>query len=405
MSDAAPPGGWAPRAARAIPGGSSTGSKRPAALFGALADGAPTHYVRARGCRVVASDGREYVDLIAALGAVAFGYADDEVDEAALRAVRDGAVCGLPSVREVELAERLATVIPSAEAVRFLKSGAEACQAAVRIARAHTGRSLVLGSGYFGWLDWWNPGVAGVPDGAARDWRALPFDDGPAWEAALHEAGDALAAVIVEPIVERWASVAWLRRLRAHCDEVGAVLIMDEIKTAGRVHVGGAQARLGVTPHLTTIGKAIANGWPLAAVVGDATVMASAARTWISGTLAGETAALAACDAVLDRHAREDVCGALARTGAALRAGVRSALDAQGLHDVADFGDDAMWGLRWPDEARHDRFLAAARERGILLKRGAYQFAMLAHDAAAVAQVAEAAAHAAHAVAGGGAGG
>jgi glutamate-1-semialdehyde 2,1-aminomutase len=387
---------WRARAARVVPGGASTGSKRPAALFGphAPAD-APTHYVRAHGCRVVATDGREYVDLIAALGAVAFGYADAEVDDAALRAARDGASCGLPSVHEVTLAERLTETIPSAQAVRFLKSGAEACQAAVRIARAHTGRSLVLGSGYFGWLDWWNPDVAGVPSGAAADWRALPFDDIAAWGEALDDAGDRLAAVIVEPLVERWASAAWLRLLRERCDAVGAVLILDEIKTCCRLHVGGAQARLGVTPHLTTIGKAIANGWPLAAVVGDATVMGAATRTWISSTLAGETTALAAAHAVLDRHAREDVCATLARTGAAQRAAVRHALDAHGLHDVADFGDDAMWGLRWPDEGAHDRFLAAARERGVLFKRGAYQFAMLAHDAEAIARIADAATHAA----------
>lgn len=391
---------WRTRAARVVPGGASTGSKRPEALFGPDAPpDAPTHYRRARGCRVTDTEGRDYVDLTSALGAVAFGYADAEVDDAALRAARDGAVCGLASVHEVTLAERLCTLIPSAETVRFLKSGAEACQAAVRIARAHTGRSLVLGSGYFGWLDWWNPAVAGVPHGAAADWRAVPFDDMAAWGEALDEAGDTLAAVIVEPIVERWASREWLQFLRDRCDAVGAVLIMDEIKTCCRLHVGGAQARLGVTPHLTTIGKAIANGWPLAAVAGDARVMASATRTWISSTLAGETTALAACGAVLDRHAREDVCTRLARTGATLRAHVRAALDAHGLHDVADFGDDAMWGLRWRDEAEHDRFLAAARARGVLFKRGAYQFAMLAHDAAALADVAEAAAHGAATVA------
>jgi glutamate-1-semialdehyde aminotransferase len=301
-------------------------------------------------------------------------------------------------VLEVTLAERLCATIPSAQAVRFLKSGAEACQAAVRIARAHTGRSLVLGSGYFGWLDWWTE-AAGVPAGARADYRALPFDDREAWGAALEAAGDTLAAVIVEPLVERHASTAWLRFLRDRCDAVGAVLILDEIKTVCRLHPGGAQARHGVTPHLTTIGKAIANGWPLAAVVGEASVMAAATRTWISSTLASETTALAAAHAVLDRHARTDVCGTLARAGALLRRGVREALDAAGLTTVVDHGDDAMWGLRWPDDDRHTVFLAAMRAHGVLCKRGAYQFAMVAHDAAAVAQVAQAAAAAARAAA------
>lgn len=366
---------WRARAAAVIPGGTSTGSKRPDAMFGTDVDG-PTHITDARGCKVHTADGEWLIDLTAALGAVSLGYADPAVTEAVGRAAGRGPAAGLPYIDEVTLAERLCEVVPSAEQVRFLKTGAEACAAAVRIARAHTGRDLVLGSGYFGWLDWWAPAL-GVPAGAHHDYRHLPFNDRERWHHELKTAGDDLAAVIVEPIVEVLADVEWLRELRAHCDRVGAVLIFDEVKTGFRLHAGGAQAVLGVTPDLTTLGKAIANGYPLAAVVGCRRVMQAAQRTWISSTLATELTALAAAHAVLDRHAAEDVCAALASTGASLRRAIEAAATAAG-RAVTTTGHDTMFIIRWPDDAMQDGMLAALRREGVLAKRGPYQFAMSA---------------------------
>jgi glutamate-1-semialdehyde 2,1-aminomutase len=378
---------WRARAAAVIPGGTSTGSKRPDAMFGPGFNG-PTHITESSGCRVRTADGTWLIDLTASLGAVSLGYADPAVTEAVIRAALRGPVGGLPFTDEVMLAERLVEMIPSAERVRFLKTGAEACAAAVRIARAHTGRMRVLGSGYFGWLDWWAPAL-GVPDGAHADYTHLPFNDVDAWRTALAETGDALAAVIVEPFVETMADAAWLSELRAHCDAVGAVLVFDEVKTGFRLHRGGAQALLGVTPHLTVLGKAIANGYPLSAVVGTADVMAAAERTWISSTLATELTAIAAAHAVLDQHASRDVAGELATAGGALRAAISDAATSAGSH-LRSTGHDAMFILQWPDDDTMHRKLALLRQAGVLAKRGPYQFPTCAMTAADIAAVGDA---------------
>ncbi|MBC7841066.1 MAG: aminotransferase class III-fold pyridoxal phosphate-dependent enzyme [Gemmatimonadaceae bacterium] len=378
---------WRARAAAVIPGGTSTGSKRPDSMLGAGHTG-PTHITDASGCRVRTTGGAWLIDLTGALGAVSLGYAEPSVTDAVERAARRGPVAGLPYTDEVILAERLRDFLPCTEQARFLKSGAEACAAAVRIARAHTGRSRVLGSGYFGWLDWWAPSL-GVPPNAYADYTHLPFNDREAWRSALVAAGDALAAVIIEPLVEVLADSDWLREVRAHCDHVGAVLIFDEVKTGFRLHRGGAQAMLGVTPDLATIGKAVANGYPLAAVVGRAEVMSAADRSWISSTLATELTAIAAAHAVLDHHDARDVCGLLRGTGRALRSAIDAAVDAAGSH-LQTSGDDTMFIIRWPDDETMDHKLALLRDAGVLAKRGPYQFPMLAMSPADIAAVGDA---------------
>jgi glutamate-1-semialdehyde 2,1-aminomutase len=365
-----------------IPGGTSTGSKRPDALYGTGFDG-PTHYTHAAGCRLTTLDGAELVDCTMALGAVALGYADPEVTEAVVAAARDGHVAGLPHSSEVLVAEQLCDMVPCAEAVRFAKTGAEAAAAAVRIARTHTGRSHVLGCGYFGWLDW-SSDSAGVPEGTRQACSRMPFSDVAAAAEAVARVEDDLAAIIIEPVIEREASGEWLQAIRAHCDRTGALLIADEIKTGFRVHPAGALAARAIRPDLAVFGKAMANGYPLAAVVGSRDVMQAAERTWISSTLAGERTALAAASVVLARHAREDVCARIAQIGEEMRKRVQRAIAAAGAHDVTLEGIAPMWFLRFGDAGREAQVLRDARLHGVLLKRGAYDFPALAHDAAAL---------------------
>lgn len=378
---------FAARAARVVPGGSSTGSKRPSTLYGsALAPDLPMYARRAWGCHLETVDGRTLVDCTMALGAVAFGYADPDVTTAVQRAAADGPVQGLPSWREVDVAERLVAAFPEAEMVRFLRTGAEATAAAVRIARAATGRHTVLASGYFGWHDWSNPGP-GVPPSAHAPVHAVPFDDVDALAGAVEAAGDDLAALIVEPLVHHVASDEWLRALRHHADRRGAVLIFDEIKTAFRVRTAGVQALRSVTPDLTTLGKAMANGYALSAVIGRRALLET--PTWISSTLAGEATGLAAAGAVLERHAREAVCDRLHDIGASLQQVVRDALAAHPSLGVTVDGPPVMWRLVATREVILDALVAEAARRGVLLKRGAYQFAALAHDADAIVRVGE----------------
>ena len=374
------------RALASIVGGASTGSKRAEVLYGSTVPAGPTHYREAHGCTVIGADGASYTDCTMALGSVALGYADDTVSERVIEAVRAGNVAAWSPGLEVEVAERLCEVIPCGERVRFLKTGAEAVAAAVRIARAATGRSRVVGCGYFGWLDWCTD-AKGVPDAVRADYRAIPFDDVAALEEAVTDAGPHLAAIVLEPVVERLPSEAWIRRARTLCDRTGAVLIFDEVKTAFRLRTGGYQDFAGVLPDVCAIGKAMANGFPLAAVVGRAEIMDAARATWISSTLASETTALAAASAVLDRHTSTDVCGGLATIGRSMREAVEHALQASGYAGATIEGIDPMWMIRFSDDGDQSRFIAGAIAERVIFKRGAYNFACLAHDDAAIARI------------------
>ncbi|HEV8510492.1 MAG TPA: aminotransferase class III-fold pyridoxal phosphate-dependent enzyme [Gemmatimonadales bacterium] len=370
-----------------VPGFTSTGSKRPDALFGATASGdAPAQMTRASGCRVWDALGREYVDYIMALGAVALGYGHPHVNRAAEAAIAAGVVGPLPPVAEEELAEALAERIPWLERVRFLKTGAEAVAAAVRLARVATGRDEVLGCGYHGWLDWCQGAAEGVPAGVRALFAELPFNDVAAGREMIRERASGLAAVVVEPVIVTEPTREWLQMLRTETERAGALLIFDEIKTAFRLAIGGAVERYSVrpAPDLVVLGKALANGFPLAVVGGRADLMAVASRTWISSTLATEGVALAAARATLEVFEREDVCGHLRQVGTRLLHGLheiqrRHAATITGVAGIAE-----MCFLHYATEELSHRAALAAATRGLLFKRTAYNFVSLAHDAATV---------------------
>ena len=372
-----------------VPGFTSTGSKRPDALFGPdPGPEAPARVSRAAGCRVWDADGREYLDYVMALGAVALGYGHAAVNQAAEQAIADGVVGPLPPVAEEELAEALAARIPWLERVRFLKTGAEAVAAAVRLARVATGggRDHVLGCGYHGWLDWCQGGAegGGIPAAVRGLFAELPFNDVVGTREMIRDRGRQLAAVVVEPVVVSEPTREWLDVLRAETQRVGAVLIFDEIKTAFRLAIGGAAERYGVQPDLAVLGKALANGFPLAVVGGRADLMAGATRTWISSTLATEGVALAAARATLDVFERQAVCDHLHRIGTRLLHGLHRL---QRTHPDAIAGVAGMAEMCFLHYATEDLSRAVAvgcAKRGLLFKRTAYNFVSLAHDEGAV---------------------
>ena len=370
---------WRGRAADVIPGGASTGSKRPAALYGEGTAFGPTHYTRASGCHITTAGGVTLIDCTMALGSVAIGYGDETVTRAVLNAAALGNVAGLSHTSEVDIADRLCDIIPCAEQVRFLKSGAEAVSAAVRIARAYTGKSKIVGSGYFGWHDWANDSP-GIPAGARADVLRVPFDDVAALERACQQAGSDLAAILLEPVVEMLPSAEWLATARRLCDAQGAVLVFDEMKTGFRLRPGGYQEYGSFEPDLAAFGKAMANGFPIAAVVGRAAVMEAAAKTWISSTLASEAAALAAIAGVLEWHDKTEVCDTLWKTGEEMMGAVNRAIAASGAEGVSVDGIAPMWFIRFDTPERESRFLELALEQDVLFKRGAYNYPAIAHD-------------------------
>jgi glutamate-1-semialdehyde 2,1-aminomutase len=366
-----------------VPGFTSTGSKRPDALFGAAAPddaaGVPTRMTRASGCRVWDADGREYLDYVMALGAVALGYGHPAVNRAAEQAIAAGVVGPLPPLLEEELAEALALRIPWLEQTRFLKTGAEAVAAAVRLARVATGRERVLGCGYHGWLDWCQGGD-GVPAATRALYGEIPFNDVDGARRSIREAGDRLAVVVIEPVVVLEPMREWLEAVRTETTRVGAVLVFDEIKTAFRVALGGAAERYGVRPDLAVLGKALANGFPLAVVGGRADLMAGAARTWISSTLATESVALAAAKATLEVFVRDDVCTHLHTVGTRLLHGLHR-LHRKHADLVSGVGGIAeMCFLHFASESVSREVARGCAARGLLFKRTAYNFVSLAHD-------------------------
>src|SRR5438093_11482947 len=214
---------------------------------------------RASGCRVWDEDGREYVDFVMALGAVALGYGHPVVNRAAEEAIAAGVVGPLPPLLEEELAEELCRRIPWIERVRFFKTGAEAVAAAVRLARVATGRERVLGCGYHGWLDWCQGGE-GVPAETRSLYGEIPFNDVDGTRRLIREAGDRLAVVVVEPVVVIEPAREWLDVVRAETTRVGAGLVFDELKTAFRLAVGGVAERHAARPDLAALGEAPPTG-------------------------------------------------------------------------------------------------------------------------------------------------
>jgi glutamate-1-semialdehyde 2,1-aminomutase len=365
-----------------IAGFTSTGSKRPEILFGTHDHGLPSRMVRSSGCHVWDENGREYIDYIMGLGAVALGYGHPEVTRAAVHAVEAGVVGPLAPVLEEEVAAELSRLIPWIEQVRFLKTGAEAMAAAVRLARVATGRDCILGCGYHGWLDWCQ-GAGGVPASTRALYAELSFNDPAEARELIRATGDRLAAVMFEPVVVTEPDAEWLRVLREESDRCGALLVVDEIKTVCRLAVGGACERYGIRPDLVVIGKALANGFPLAAVGGRREVMDGVSHTWISSTLATEFVSLAAAKATLEVMAR-GIPDHLRRVGRRLLDGLAAL-----RHEHPDFisgvgGIPEMCFLQYADEAVSRSVTAACAHAGLLFKRSAYNFVSLAHSDAIV---------------------
>lgn len=366
-----------------IPGETSTGSKRHDMLFGRHPG--PRRMVRAAGCRVWDDEGREYLDTVMALGAVALGYADPDVTAAAEQAARDGTVGPLPPVAEADLAERLLEWVPGAAAVRFLKTGAEGVAAAVRLARTATGRERVIRCGYHGWLDWCQV-EPGVPHAVRRLATEVPFND----LAALASAADGdlpPAALVVEPVVDDPPDAEWVQAVNDTAVRLNAVLVLDEVKTGIRLGPGGAAARYGYRPDLVVLGKALGNGYPIAAVAGSVDVMDAATRTWISSTLATEGVALAAGKAVLEAFERRDAARRLTAAGERFRTSLHAVASRHPQLAATVRGIPEFCYLSFQDGDLSAAVASRAAARGLLFKRNAYNFVALAHDTATLEMI------------------
>lgn len=275
----------------------------------------PAYYKKAKGCEVWDLDNRHYYDFAQmGVGSCVLGYADDQVNAMVMEAIGNGSMCSLNSHEEVELAEKLISLHPWADMVRFARTGGEACAVAVRIARAATRRSKVAFCGYHGWHDWYlaaNLGddsaldqhllagliPAGVPGGLRK--TALPFSYNrlDELETISCEHGDDLGVIIMEPQRSVTPDEGFVEGVRQIADQTGAVLIFDEITSGFRMNLGGIHLTRGGMPDIVLFGKALGNGFPISAIVGRQEVMEYAQESFISSTFwterIGFTAALA----------------------------------------------------------------------------------------------------------------
>lgn len=318
------------RAKKLIPGGTQLLSKRPE-MF--APDIWPAYYSKAKGSKVWDMDDNEYIDMsIMGIGANILGYADDDVDNAVIDAIKNGSSSSFNCPEEVELAELLIDLHPWAEMVRYTRSGGEACAVAVRIARSATKRDKVLFSGYHGWSDWYlasnlgdtdaldgqlMPGLdpAGVPRGLKDSAIPFHFNDIDQLKAKANGIENKIAAIIVEPARGEDAPKDYLISLKAFAQEMGAVLIFDEITSGFRMCAGGIHLNYGVNPDIAVFAKSMANGYAMASIIGTETVMSSAQNTFISSTNWTERIGPVAAITTIKKYINENVADHIIKIG------------------------------------------------------------------------------------------
>jgi glutamate-1-semialdehyde 2,1-aminomutase len=336
---------WLARAERSIPLGSQTFSKSRTQLpIGA----SPLFAERGEGPILIDIDGNRYIDYVCSLGAITLGYNDPDVNAAVVAQAQKAVIMSLAGREETLLAEKIIDLIPCAEGVRFGKNGSDATAGCVRIARAHTRRDLVAVCGYHGWQDWYIGSTArhlGVPDSTREMTKKFTYNDIDSVTALFRAHPGEIAALILEPVAFEAPRDDFLHKLKDVAHANGALLIFDEVVTGFRFPGGSAQAMTGVTPDLAAIGKGMANGFPISAVVGRAELMKLMEEVFFSFTMGGELVSIAAAMATLDKGRDKKVYDQLAAVGQVLLDGVRDLIARHGLGDTLSIVGQPSWQL------------------------------------------------------------
>jgi glutamate-1-semialdehyde 2,1-aminomutase len=382
------------RARKLMPGGTQLLSKRPE-MF--LPEQWPTYFKSAKGAEIVDLDGNTYLDMsFGGIGATVLGFADPDVNAAVKNAIDLGSMCTLNCAEDVELAELLIDRHPWADMVRFGRAGGEAMAIAIRIARAATGRDMVAFCGYHGWHDWYlsaNLGASsaldghllpgldpkGVPRGLAGLMQPFHFNRLDEIEAIVTAHGERLAAIVMEPVRSSEPTPDFIKGVRALADRCGAALVFDEVTAGFRLNGGGAHLAYGVDPDMAVFAKAIANGFPMAAIVGRASVMDAAQDTFISSTAWTERVGSVAALATLRKHQQLDVPKHLMRIGTRVQKGWNELAAANNLPiHSSGIAPLSHFGFEVPDAQEvRTLFTQMMLDRGIIASGSFYP--MLAH--------------------------
>jgi glutamate-1-semialdehyde 2,1-aminomutase len=331
-----------------------------------------------KGARLRDIDGNEYIDYRLAYGPCILGYADPRVDAAARAGIEVGGVFALGTEREYAVAERISRMVPAAQLVRFSNSGTEAVMAALRLARAFTGRDsyVVIEGGYHGVFDaalWttliegWHPSAGdphlvpysdGVPGILRSLLHAVPMNDADRLESVFKAYGNQIAAFLIEPIMGNCCSISatreYMRAARELCDKYGILLIIDEVKTGFRVARGGCQELFGVRADLCTFAKAMANGYPISVLAGREDLMRRCGKGVVhGGTFTAHSVALAAAEKCLQILAETPALQTIAEYGTRLRAGISQILSQRGIRHSFS-GHPSMSGLFFSETPPRD---------------------------------------------------
>ncbi len=338
---------------------------------------APIFLEEGTGCRVKDVDGNEYVDYILGLGPVILGYGYPRVNQAVERQLKKGVSYSLPHPLEVEVAELIVDMVPCAEMVRFGKNGSDVTAGAIRIARAHTGREHVACCGYHGWQDWYIGSTTrnlGVPASTQALIHHFNYNDPASLEKLFAEHPGRIAAVILEPIGAIPPAEGFLGKVKDIARRNGALLVFDEVITGFRLAPGGAQEYFGVTPDLACFGKALANGFPLAAIAGPRDLMALMDRIFFSFTFGGEALSLCAAKATLEEMREKNVIGHLREQGGRLADGFKILSAHYGLSDRLFLqGLPARTVASFKDPSGADSLIVKSLFQQECLKRGVLQ--------------------------------
>jgi len=331
------------RAERSIPLGSQTFSKSKTQLpVGA----APLFASHGEGPYIYDVDGNRYLDFVCSLGAITLGHGDRDVNQAVKDQLDQGVIFSLAHTIEAEVAELIIEKIPCAEKVRFGKNGSDATAGCIRLARAFTGRDHIAICGYHGWQDWYIGSTVrdlGVPQSTQGLSHTFPYGDIKALDELLRSQADGFAAVIMEPRTFFDPEPGYLQAVKECAHKHKALLIFDEVVTGFRLTPGSAQERYDCTPDLCSLGKGLANGFPLSAVAGRADVMALMEEVFFSFTMGGETLSLAAAKACLEKAERENTLASISDVGTYLFNGIKDRLEKHAIQEYLDVAGDPSW--------------------------------------------------------------
>lgn len=318
-----------------VPGGVA-GIRRP---YNFVQGEYPIFFDNGKGGRITDVDGNEYIDYLCAYGPIILGYREEEVDNAVIEQIRTKGFCfSLTQEKQNELVYKLREVIPSCEMAAIVKTGSDATTIAIRVARAYTGKTKIARCGYHGWHDWCVEVKGGIPKKLYEDIIEFHYNDLNELEDILRANKDDMAGIIVTPVGHPLAAEVqmpkpgYLEGVRALADKYGAVLIFDEIRSGFRCSIGGAQKHFGVTPDLTTVGKAMANGYAIAALVGKEEYMkVMADKVFLSSTFFPNTDSIVAALKTIEILQRDNVLDVIAAKGHKFATEVQKVVDESGV--------------------------------------------------------------------------